>query len=65
MNRQLATNLFFAGLLLAVMYGIIYTFFIKASNESLSGEAKVSEGLNASSSPKSRVIEKPRSVKAQ
>jgi cyclophilin family peptidyl-prolyl cis-trans isomerase len=42
MNRQLATNLFFAFVLLAMMYGLVYTFFIKAKNQPLSAIPDVS-----------------------
>lgn len=33
MNKQLATNLFFATLLLAILYGIVYIFFLKSTQE--------------------------------
>ncbi len=50
MNRELATNLFFAFVLLAVMYGIIYVFFIKATNEPLSDSYKSNENMLIASS---------------
>lgn len=50
MNQELQKNLFFASLLLVGMCGIIYIFFIKASNESTAKEMGANQNIIATSS---------------